>query len=183
MWPEFLCSQQYSLFLVIGCHWDLHLGLLSFFCVFYHFLTSFTLSHIPSVLFHLLSSFSAPFYFLLCLFPGTFGRDRQNASVPSLVWHLSKAPSFLLVIVPPLEAQLEFLHSGTLQKQIKICYSEVPWPLVLWIWGDLSSLISFSVCTPTVLSSTPSSSTPSSDDGPFSAAKEGGISALLPTKW
>lgn len=78
--------------------------------VFFQFLASSTLSHIPTGFFNLLSSFSAPFYFLCVFFPGTFGRES------SLAWNLSKAPSFLLVIIPPLEAQLAFLHSGTPQK-------------------------------------------------------------------
>ena len=123
-------------------------GAVIFLCVFFSFsllcfhtsqLFCFIYFVLPLLLFLLSLSF-----FPLELLEGKI----KCPSVPSLSGHLSKAPSFLLVIVPPLEALLAFLHFGTLQKEMKRCNLEAPWPFVLWIWSALSSLISFSVCLP-----------------------------------
>lgn len=77
--------QPFSLFLVIGCQWDLqHPGVLSFFRMFFQFLTSSTLPHIPTVLFHLLSSSSAPFYFLCVT---SWNLEEKDTMHPSLLSH------------------------------------------------------------------------------------------------
>lgn len=152
MWPEFLSSQRYSLVLVVGCQWDLHPGVLSFFRVFFSFSLGppFHTSQLFCFIYFLLPLLLLAFF--VFFFPGTFGREKQNAS---LSWRLSKAPSFLLMIVPPLEAQLAFL-----QKQIRRCHSEAPWPPFHCIWGALSPLISLLCAHPAVPSPAPSIPTP-----------------------
>lgn len=126
MWPELVCSQQYSSYLVTGCQSGLkRLGVLYFFCVYFQFLTSYTLLHTPTFLFHLLSSSRAPFCFELL--PETSGKEKYNTSVPSLARSLSKAPSSLLEILSPLEAQLAFLlFRNSSRACIKKCYSKSP---------------------------------------------------------
>lgn len=78
--------------------------MLSFFCEYFQFLTSSTHPDLFCFLCFLL-----PLLLSALLLPETFGKEKYNTSVPSLVQSLSKAPSFLLETLAPLEAQLAFL--------------------------------------------------------------------------
>lgn len=163
MRPEFLSSQRYSLVLVVGCQWDLHPGVLSFFRVFFQFLTWSTLSHIPTVLFHLLSSPSAPFGFLCIFFSWNFWK-RKTECISGLAFEQSsKFPADDC----PSSGSPAGIPSKTDQK---MSFRGPLATFLLHLGGFIPSHLTF-VCSPSSALSSPIHSHTLQGDGASSAAQ------------
>lgn len=135
------------------------------FTVLPHFHTS------QLLLLHLLSPSSAPFCFVVL--PETFGKEKYNASAPSLA-QFEQEQSFLLKILTPLEAQLAFLLFRNSSRRLYLkCYSKRPLGHFSLGSGVLCPLTSNLECVyEETLYSAPSTVTPANADGPFSETEK-----------